>query len=110
MRFFVEPGHSIPPGFRPQLLEGDHVTYGPTTLLARRSVFEAIGTFATEYGIASDVEWFARLKDSGLEGAVLQEAMVRKRVHDSNASYFAARDFNQELLRLLRDSVARQRR
>jgi glycosyltransferase involved in cell wall biosynthesis len=110
MRYFMEPGMPTPPGFRPHLLEGEHVAYMPSALLARRKVFETIGVFPTDYTVANDIEWFARLKDSELVGDVVPEVVVRKRVHDTNLSLFAARDLNRELLRLLRESVARQRR
>ncbi len=108
-RFFLEPGLPVPPGFRPELLKGEHIAYMPSALLARRTVFETIGNFPTDYTVANDIEWFARLKDSALIGGVVPEVMVRKRVHDTNISHFAARDLNRELLRLLRESVARQR-
>jgi glycosyltransferase involved in cell wall biosynthesis len=109
VRFVLEPGHPPPPGFKPELLETDHVAHMPSALLARRSVFDEIGRFSTEYEIANDIDWFARLKDSGLRGAVVPEVMVLKRVHDANLSYFASQNRNPELLRLLRESVARQR-
>jgi glycosyltransferase involved in cell wall biosynthesis len=109
MRFFLEHGQAPPPGFRPELLQGDHIANMPSALLARSSVFDEIGRFAIDYEIASDIDWFARLKDSGLAGAVVSEVMVLKRVHDANVSYFAPHNRNGELLRLLRHSVARQR-
>jgi glycosyltransferase involved in cell wall biosynthesis len=110
VRFFLEPGKPCPPGFDPALLDGSHVANMPSALLARRSVFETIGNFPTDYEIASDIDWFARLKDSELGRAVIDETLVEKRVHDTNLSYFAASAMPRELLRLLRDSVARQRR
>lgn len=111
MRFFLEPGKPYPPGFRPEILKGDHVAQMPSALLARRSVFETIGTFRTEYPAAVDIDWFARLKDSALAGSVIPEVLVWKRVHDANASSsdMVARNLNRELLSLLRRSVARQR-
>jgi glycosyltransferase involved in cell wall biosynthesis len=109
MRFFTEPGVTTPPGFRPSLLAGDHVANMPSALLARRSVFDLVGRFPTDYSIANDIEWFARLKDSPLRREVLHEVLVEKRVHDGNLSYFAASGLNSELLRLLRESVARKR-
>jgi glycosyltransferase involved in cell wall biosynthesis len=110
VRFFLEPGKPCPPGFDPKLLERDHVANMPSALLARRSVFETIGNFPTDFDIASDIDWFARLKDSDLGRLVVPETLVKKRVHDSNLSYFAASAMPRELLRILRDSVARQRR
>ncbi|MEA2458498.1 MAG: hypothetical protein QOC95_1470 [Thermoleophilaceae bacterium] len=110
VRFFLEYGKPCPPGFDPMLLDGEHVANMPSALLTRRSVFDAIGNFPTDFEIASDIEWFARLKDSGLRRVVVPEALVKKRVHDTNLSYFAAGEMPRELLRVLRDSVARQRR
>jgi glycosyltransferase involved in cell wall biosynthesis len=111
MRFFLEPGETYPPGFRPKLLDGDHVANMPSALLARRSVFDTIGTFPAHYPATGDIDWFARLKDSGLAGGVIPEVLVWKRVHDANASSsgLVARKLNRELLSLLRESVARQR-
>jgi glycosyltransferase involved in cell wall biosynthesis len=108
VRFFLEPGVAPPPGFRASLLEGDHVANMPSALLARRRVFELVGTFPTHLSIANDIEWFARLKDSGLAREVVHEPLVMKRVHDANLSYFSGSEFNSELLHLLRESVARK--
>jgi glycosyltransferase involved in cell wall biosynthesis len=108
-RFVLEPGHPCPPGFRPELLEGDHVANMPSALLIRRSAFEAVGPFRTDYTIASDIDWFARAKDLPLGWATVPEVLLLKRVHSRNLSYTAAQNMNGELLDLLRDSVARRR-
>jgi glycosyltransferase involved in cell wall biosynthesis len=109
VRFFLEPGVKPPRGFKPELLGTDHVAHMPEALLARRSVFDEIGLFRTDYNIASDIDWFARLKDAGLRTGVAEGALTYKRVHDSNLAYFEAADLSTEVLRLLRASVARQR-
>lgn len=109
VRFFLEPGLEPPPGFNPDLLGTDHVAHMPGALLARRRVFDAVGPFRTDFEIASDIDWFARLKDAGLRTEVAAGALTHKRVHDANLSYFEAQDMSREILRLLRASVARQR-
>ena len=108
-RFFIEPGVTTPTSFRGSLLERAHVANMPSALLARRGVFDAIGTFPTDYEIANDIEWFARLKDAGLRRGVVRRVLICKRVHDANVSYNAPAAYSGELLRLLRDSLARQR-
>jgi glycosyltransferase involved in cell wall biosynthesis len=108
--FFLEPGKPRPPRFDPALLEGSHVANMPSAILARRSVFDVIGDFPTDFEIAGDIDWFARLKDSGLRRAVIDAPMVMKRVHDTNLSYFTGASMETEILRVLRESVARQRR
>ncbi len=109
MRFFVEPGMSHPPGFKARVLESDHVGHMPSALLIRRRAFNSVGLFRTDLEIANDIEWFARVKDGGLVGSTIPEVLVRKRVHDSNLSYFQARRLRTELVGLLRESVVRQR-
>lgn len=109
VRFFLEPGMPEPPGYRPEYDGAEHVAPMPGTLLARRAVFDRIGSFQTEYEIASDVDWFARLKDAGMRGEVVPEALIHKRIHDSNLTHFQARSMNAEMIDLLRASVRRQR-
>jgi glycosyltransferase involved in cell wall biosynthesis len=109
IRFFIEAGVPYPPGFQPRVLESDHVGNMPSALIVRRSAFERVGEFRTDLRIASDIEWFARAKDACLVLAVVPRVLVRKRVHDTNVSYFAAQTLNQELIGLLRETVARQR-
>jgi glycosyltransferase involved in cell wall biosynthesis len=108
-RFVLEPGVEAPSGFRPELLASEHVANMPSALLARRSVFARIGTFDTRWGIAPDVDWFARAKDAGLRVAIVPEVLVHKRVHDRNLSTQGGATFNRELVAVLRESVERRR-
>ena len=109
-RFVLEPGAGIPPGFRPELLDGDQIGLFPSALMISRADFDVVGPFDTGYGIASDIDWFARAKDLGLTLAEVDEELVHRRVHDANLSYVDAGGLNHQLLRLLRGSVHRQGR
>jgi glycosyltransferase involved in cell wall biosynthesis len=109
VKFFLEPGCSVPPGFKTELLDKEQVGRFTGTLVARKSLFGLIGQFNAEFTIASDVDWFARAKDSNIPGAVIPEVLLHKRVHSTNASS-NARLNNQELLALLRKSIARQQK
>lgn len=109
MRFFLEPGCAAPPGFRPELLATDHVAHMPSAILARRDVFDRIGTFDTRWAVSPDIDWFARLKDAGLRIEVVPKVLVHKRVHDANLSTLGGSILNDELVEVLRESVARQR-
>lgn len=109
VRFFLEPGMPEPPGYRDQFDGSEHIAHMPGTLLARRAVFERIGPFRTEYEIAADIDFFKRLRDSGLRCAVVPEALIHKRMHDSNLSHFQAQTMNAEIIDLLRESVHRRR-
>jgi glycosyltransferase involved in cell wall biosynthesis len=109
MRFVLAPGLPLPPGFRAALLDSDHVAQMPSALLARRAVFDRIGVFDTRWPIASDIDWFARVKDARLRVEVVEAVLVEKRVHDANLSTLGGARLNRELVEVLRASVERQR-
>jgi glycosyltransferase involved in cell wall biosynthesis len=106
--FFLTPGGTPPPGMRPHLLEGEYVGLLPGALLVRRDVFDQIGVFDTSYEIAIDVDWFARLKDAGLELAPVPQLVLEKRFHSANLSLAQPDLYHREMVRAMRDSAARR--
>ena len=109
VRFFMSPGEEPPPGLRRHLLEGEHVAHIPGALIVRREVFDQIGVFDPSYELVLDVDWFARLKDAGLELARIPQVVLEKRVHPGNLSHSQPDLYHREMVRALRDSAARQR-
>jgi hypothetical protein len=107
-RYFADPGATLPPTFRGELLGRDLLGRIMETLVARRSAFETNGQFDADLALAGDVDWYARAKDRGLTMAIVPEVLLHKRVHEGNASA-DAQVTNRELLRVLRDSIRRQR-
>jgi glycosyltransferase involved in cell wall biosynthesis len=108
LRYFLEPGCEVPRGIRPELLEGEHVGRVMETLVARRTLFAEVGGFDPALRIANDVDWFARVQDLGVPGAVLPEVLLQKRLHDANTSSNEAVN-TAELLAVLGRSIARRR-
>jgi glycosyltransferase involved in cell wall biosynthesis len=108
IRHFLEPGHALPAGFRPELLAQEPVAYIMETLVARRTLFARVGMLDPDLPTAEDVDWFARVLDAGIEGYACDQVLVWKRVHDTNTS-LADRDNNRHLLLALRRSVERKR-
>ncbi|MCU0517013.1 MAG: glycosyltransferase [Oscillatoria sp. Prado101] len=108
-KFFLEEGYSIPPGFKPELLEGDRVSRIMETLVARKTLFEKIGQFNPNLRTAEDVDWFARAKDKNILMAVIPEVLLYKRIHDANISLSDIKLNNDLLLNILKQSIDRQR-
>ncbi|MEO1591137.1 MAG: glycosyltransferase [Cyanobacteria bacterium J06632_22] len=106
-RYCLAPGCQIPSGFRPELLTQTPVGYIMETLVARKSVFDIVGTFNPDYLLAEDVDWYARAKDLKVPSAVIPTVLLSKRVHDNNASA-NAQVSTQALLKVLRQSIQRQ--
>lgn len=107
-KFFLEPGHEIPRGFRRELLEGDHIAPIMETLVARRTLFDRLGKFDGSLQIANDVDWFTRATDQNIATAVLPQVLLHKRVHDTNLSMNVEVN-NRDLLKLLKASLDRKR-
>jgi len=107
-RHFLEPGFDLPAGLRPEILDKDKTAPMPGTLMVRRHAFERVGPWSTGFTVAADIDWFARAKDLLGPPATVDELLLHKRFHDDNLSLFHATALNSELIRLLRQSVARQ--
>jgi glycosyltransferase involved in cell wall biosynthesis len=106
--FFLEPGLDLPRGFRPELLQGAHTALIVETLVARRTVWAAVGMFDVGLAIAHDVDWFARARHLGVPMAVLPNVLLHKRVHGGNASLSGAVN-NPELLKVAKRAIRRRR-
>jgi glycosyltransferase involved in cell wall biosynthesis len=108
VRFFLEPGTVVPPGFRPGLLRGDHPARIMETLVARREAFCIVGAFDASLDISEDIDWFARANDLGVPYVIVERVLLLKRVHDANTSLNAPSMY-QSMLRALRASIRRKR-
>jgi glycosyltransferase involved in cell wall biosynthesis len=77
-------------------------------LVARRSLFDQIGLLDPTFRVAEDTEWLMRANDAHIPMMVLDGALLRRRIHETNAS-------NQVelarigVLRAVRNSMHRQR-
>jgi glycosyltransferase involved in cell wall biosynthesis len=107
VKFFLEPGCSIPPGFRKELFENDHVGQIMETLVAPKSLFQKIGKFDPDLTTAEDVDWFARANDSKIPMAVISRVLLYKRIHNKNISLNDPAN-NQNLLKALKRSIHRK--
>lgn len=108
MSLFLEPGCTRPAGSRSEWFEREQDGWVPETMLARREAFERVGLFDPSYAVGEDTDWFARARDAGVRSAVVPGALVRKRVHDRNASAEAGPK-SHLLLRALKASLERKR-
>ena len=110
VEFFLEPGQKRPLGFKESLLEGSHVAYMPGTSMLRREVFERMGKFEARWKIATDLVWFANLRESGMPIEVLDKTLLRKRVHGNNLSYTAGWPvYRTEIFEHIKETMRKRR-
>jgi len=104
----LEPGTPVPPWLDAAYLEGAHFRPLPSELLIRREALETVGPFDETFVIGSDGDWLARALDAGVLGGVVEEGLVRWRVHDRNETHRGATTLT-DLARALKRSAARKR-
>jgi len=110
VQFFAGSEQTLPPGFKPQLLKGSHIAYMPGTTTIRRQVIDRIGLFEENWEIVSDIVWFQRLREAKVEAGLIDDVLLRKRVHASNLSYTTDwRIYSGELISLLKGGLDRRR-
>jgi glycosyltransferase involved in cell wall biosynthesis len=65
-----------PPGAQPAKTKG--------TMLIRRDTFERVGRFPTKWKLVDFVDWYARAHEQNLRERMLNEVVLRRRLHRSN--------------------------
>lgn len=108
VKMFVEPGYSLKSGYTKKFLAQAHIGRTPGTLIARRSVFDIVGLFSTDFSIACDAEWFMRANACKIPMFVIPEVLLYKRIHNNNLSSNVSVN-KRELMTVIRQSLIRQR-
>lgn len=109
MANFLEPGMKCPSWIDPGTLSHHYSILSLCSMLARRPMFEAVGRFSPTYRQGQDLEWFMRLKDSGVQFVILGEPVFRRRIHAGNISHNQS-NLAQVRLRMLKESIDRKRK
>jgi glycosyltransferase involved in cell wall biosynthesis len=108
MRNFLDPGAICPSWIDPDTLLRPTDFYSTCTMLARRSLFEAVGNFNPTYKQGQDLEWFFRVKESGIPIGNIPDTVLLRRIHENNISHNQNGSV-QARLRMLKESIERKR-
>jgi glycosyltransferase involved in cell wall biosynthesis len=94
---------------------GDPEALDPTALprptgsvLARRSVYEAVGDYAEDLRHGEDSDWFLRARDRGVGVALLDDVILVRRLHGANLTNDTAGQ-RQAMFEVLARRMARRR-
>lgn len=83
--------------------------YVTTTLLARRSVFDAVGPFDLRLGHSDSTEWFLRADEHGVVKELLPDVLLYRRLHEANRSRLFASRSRDQFLEILKAKLDRRR-
>jgi glycosyltransferase involved in cell wall biosynthesis len=85
--FFADGVVERPSWLKRDSLFGDLGGVLPLTALIRREAFDVVGGFTESRPGTDDLDWFLRARRRDVGIAILDEVLVRRRIHGDNASY-----------------------
>ena len=97
----VEAGLHCPDGSSPAYLVG--------CLLARASAFRRVGGFREDLRVGEFIDWYARAEELGLRSWMLDETVLRRRIHSTNLGLLR-RDAAGDYAAVLKAALDRRRR
>lgn len=105
---FLEPGTQLPNHLK-QIDNWETMEENiPSTMVVHHSVFKEIGNYSPDYRASEDIEWIWRATDASISIKKVEKNLVRRRLHGSNLSWVMVKDHKTNLMRILRESVARK--
>jgi glycosyltransferase involved in cell wall biosynthesis len=102
---------SAPAGLPNERIERDLPGWLTETLVARRRAFDLIGYFDESLRQTDDTDWLVRAQDLGVPLKMLEETLVRKRIHGGNITYRSDTRAQgaREMLEIARRAIERKR-
>jgi glycosyltransferase involved in cell wall biosynthesis len=91
----------LPPGPQPGHLPG--------TSLVRADTFKKFGALDETHGIGADLEWWQRARDLGARVFLIDDVVLRRRIHGNNLSLRNRDLFAQSALKSVRAALQRKR-
>ena len=82
--------------------------YLPSLMLIKRDAFFRVGLFECQWQIGEWTNWFVRAKEADLNVEVLQQVLVKRRIHSKNKGILE-RNKRTEYARILKGSLDRRR-
>jgi hypothetical protein len=104
----LEPGIEPPEWLTRDPIYGDLDGIPLVSAMIRTDELRRVGGFDPSYRFAEDRDLFVRLRERGVEIAVLSEVVLRRRLHGENMN-FRMRPTKHPLLKSLKAKIDRER-
>ena len=105
---FLEKGIEMPHWVAESMLGEDAVSLGLQASLIHRWVFDRVGGFNIHFPVASDMEWFFRVREAGIPIGFTSSIVMYRRIHDANISRHQCAVI-QATIRCLKEHMDRKR-
>jgi glycosyltransferase involved in cell wall biosynthesis len=84
--------------------------YIPSTILVKRTSFEKVGYFESKWKNGESVAWMFKAIEAGLNFGVVDEVLVKRRIHETNKSVLASSTSQSEYFKIIRESLERRQK
>lgn len=84
--------------------------YIPSTILVKRTSFEKAGYFESKWKNGESVAWMFKALETGLNFGVVDEVLVKRRIHETNKSVLASSTSQSEYFKIIRESLERRQK
>lgn len=84
--------------------------YIPSTLVAKITSFEKAGYFDSRWKNGESVAWMFKALETGLNFGVVDEVLVKRRIHETNKSVLASSTSQSEYFKIIRESLERRQK
>lgn len=81
--------------------------YFKSTMLIRRDAFSRVGLFNTQWRVGDFIDWYLRAHEKGIKSRMLDQVLLKRRVHDNNMSV-REREHRKAYLQILKQSLNRR--
>ena len=78
------------------------------TILIKKEAFANVGLFNEKLELGEFIDWFSRAKDMGLRFHMLDEIVLKRRIHDSNMGVYK-QQYLKDYTSILRAALERKR-
>lgn len=83
--------------------------YVPGAMLIKKETFLKAGYFNPDLNVGEFIDWYLRAQEGGLQGGMLPDVVLKRRIHDANTG-IRERDSRRDYLRILKASLDRKRK
>jgi glycosyltransferase involved in cell wall biosynthesis len=84
--------------------------YIPSTIVVKKPSFENAGYFDSRWKNGESFAWIMQAQDAGLKFGILDDVLVKRRIHENNKGALDVSTSKSEYLKIIRESVDRRRK
>ena len=83
--------------------------YIPSTIMVKKTAFEKVGYFDSRWENGESIDWLFKAKEAGLNFGIVDDVLVKRRIHETNKGVLASSTSKREYLKIIRESLARRK-